>query len=317
MQYNDDASSTPPRCSDTPRIGGGLGGKRHGHRRRRARASSASSSSCCCSVLGGGGGGSSAASPTSSASSGSRRQPATADNTAARARSARPAPTPTPSSTAPSSPTSTRSRRTGPSELPKLGTTYTPVPTVWFTGQVQHRLRRGVAARAGPFYCPADKHGLHRPDLLQRPADAVRRDRRAVRRRLRPGARVRPPRPGPARHRGEGASRARPGRRRARCGSNCRPTATPASGPTTPSTVPTRVGPAADHRHHAGRHHQRARHGGPDRRRLHPDARSSTRPFNARDARRTARRRSGRSGSPTGYQTGDPKRATRSAAKTL
>ncbi len=39
-------------------------------------------------------------------------------------------------------------------------------PTVWFTGQVSDRLRRGQQ-RAGPFYCPADKTRLHRPDLLQ------------------------------------------------------------------------------------------------------------------------------------------------------
>ena len=41
-------------------------------------------------------------------------------------------------------------------ELPKLGTRYTEVPTVWFTGQVSTGC--GAAdAGSGPFYCPADK----------------------------------------------------------------------------------------------------------------------------------------------------------------
>jgi hypothetical protein len=41
-------------------------------------------------------------------------------------------------------------------ELPRLGTPYTPVPTVWFSGQVSTGC--GAAdSGAGPFYCPADK----------------------------------------------------------------------------------------------------------------------------------------------------------------
>jgi uncharacterized protein len=41
-------------------------------------------------------------------------------------------------------------------ELPKLGTTYVAVPTVWFSGQVSTGC--GAAdSGAGPFYCPADK----------------------------------------------------------------------------------------------------------------------------------------------------------------
>jgi uncharacterized protein len=40
--------------------------------------------------------------------------------------------------------------------LPKLGKSYEPVPTVWFTGQVQTGC--GAAdSGAGPFYCPADE----------------------------------------------------------------------------------------------------------------------------------------------------------------
>ena len=41
-------------------------------------------------------------------------------------------------------------------ELPKLGKSYVPVDTVWFSGQVQTGC--GAATQAsGPFYCPADK----------------------------------------------------------------------------------------------------------------------------------------------------------------
>jgi uncharacterized protein len=41
-------------------------------------------------------------------------------------------------------------------ELPKLGSRYTPIPTIWFTGQV--RTGCGTATSGvGPFYCPADK----------------------------------------------------------------------------------------------------------------------------------------------------------------
>jgi predicted metalloprotease len=41
-------------------------------------------------------------------------------------------------------------------ELPRLGKTYQPVPTVWFTGQVSTGC--GAAdSGAGPFYCPADE----------------------------------------------------------------------------------------------------------------------------------------------------------------
>jgi hypothetical protein len=42
------------------------------------------------------------------------------------------------------------------SELPKLGSNYAKVPTVWFSGQVSTGC--GTAdSGAGPFYCPADK----------------------------------------------------------------------------------------------------------------------------------------------------------------
>jgi uncharacterized protein len=41
-------------------------------------------------------------------------------------------------------------------ELPKLGTRYVPVPTVWFSAQVQTGCG-GATSDSGPFYCPADK----------------------------------------------------------------------------------------------------------------------------------------------------------------
>ena len=39
---------------------------------------------------------------------------------------------------------------------PELGAKYTPVNTVWFTGQVNTACG-GASSAAGPFYCPADK----------------------------------------------------------------------------------------------------------------------------------------------------------------
>jgi hypothetical protein len=41
-------------------------------------------------------------------------------------------------------------------ELPKLGRSYTEVPTIWFTGQVGTGCGSATSG-AGPFYCPADK----------------------------------------------------------------------------------------------------------------------------------------------------------------
>ncbi len=41
-------------------------------------------------------------------------------------------------------------------ELPRLGTGYRAVPTVWFSGQVSTGCGRADSG-AGPFYCPADK----------------------------------------------------------------------------------------------------------------------------------------------------------------
>ena len=41
-------------------------------------------------------------------------------------------------------------------ELSKLGKQYAPVPTVWFSGQVQTGCG-GATSDSGPFYCPADQ----------------------------------------------------------------------------------------------------------------------------------------------------------------
>jgi uncharacterized protein len=41
-------------------------------------------------------------------------------------------------------------------ELPRLGASYVPVPTVWFSGQVSTGCGAATSG-SGPFYCPADK----------------------------------------------------------------------------------------------------------------------------------------------------------------
>ena len=123
-----------------------------------------------------------------------------------RSRTARPARTPTTSSSARSSPTSTPSRRTGLPSCPRLGARRTPGADGLVQRAGVDRLRCGHE-RLGAVLLPRRQAGLHRPDLLRRPEDAVRSRGRAVRRRLRARARVRPPRAGSARHRGQGQAR--------------------------------------------------------------------------------------------------------------
>ena len=87
----------------------------------------------------------------------------------------------------------------------QMGQTYRQPTLVLFSGQVGSACGFAHAAM-GPFYCPADREGVHRPQLLSGAARPLRRARR-----LRPGlrdrARGRPSRAEPARHR---ASRCRP-----------------------------------------------------------------------------------------------------------
>ena len=115
-------------------------------------------------------------------------------------------------------------RAGGSTEDPKL---------VLFSGAVQSACGFAQAA-VGPFYCPADQKvyidlGFYRElrDRFQAPG--------RFRAGLRDRARGRPSRAEPARHLGRGAAPRSSARRsakptRCRCGSSCRPTASPASG---------------------------------------------------------------------------------------
>ena len=140
--------------------------------------------------------------------------------------------TPTPTTTAPSSPSSTRCRATGPTPSPPPARTYREADTVFFSGSTPTGCGTGIAGH-GPVLLPARPDGLHRPGVLGRAEDHLRRQRRA-----------RSPRPtcspmstaitcricsAPAT-----GSAPRPARRPGRCGWNCRPTATPGCGPSTP-----------------------------------------------------------------------------------
>ena len=113
-------------------------------------------------------------------------------------RSAGPGPTPTATRSAASSARSTACRPTGQDALPRYGTRYTPAKTVLYSGSTQSALRHGLQP-GRPVLLPAGPQGLHRRQLLRRARPPVRRRRRRARPGVRRRARVRPPRPGPAR----------------------------------------------------------------------------------------------------------------------
>ena len=102
-------------------------------------------------------------------------------------------------------------------------------------GPGEHGLRHGVVG-GRTVLLPTRSGGVHRPRLLRRARDAVRRAWWSVRGGVRDRARVRPSRAEPARHEPARAGRVRPVRRARRCGSSSRPIATRACGRRTPST---------------------------------------------------------------------------------
>ena len=130
-----------------------------------------------------------------------------------------------------------------------------------------HRLDRDrlrhATTEVGPVLLPGRQARLHRPRLLRRAAHAVRRRGRPVRPGLRDRARVRPPRPGPARRRSSsGASQAG---RAGRVGADRAPG----------RLLRRRLGAqrrqdGPDRGPDAGRHRRRARRGGRGRRRPDP-----------------------------------------------
>ena len=208
---------------------------RHRRRRRRARRSSGSIVVVLIQVLGGGGGDVGLGARRARPASGRASRPTTAQ---LEQRLPDRRPTRTTRSSAPSSPTSSRSRTSG---RRRSATATCPTDTVFFSGAGADQLRRRVE-RLRALLLPGRPARLHRPELLRPAPAAVRRPGRAVRQRLRHRPRVRPPRAEPARHQRAGDARRDRARPAARSGWNCRPTATPAPGPTTPRRCPTTRG---------------------------------------------------------------------------
>ncbi len=118
--------------------------------------------------------------------------------------------------------------------VPASGKQYRYVDTVFFSGLDADGLRpRDADGR--PVLLPGRRAGLHRPRLLRRAADEFGAQGGPFARGVRDRARVRPPRPGPARHARESGATRRAPESKARCAPSSRPTATPASGPRTRS----------------------------------------------------------------------------------
>ena len=199
-------------------------------------------------------------------------------------------------------------------EFQTSGTTYKTAPTVWFTGSAQTGC--GAAnSGVGPFYCPADQQvyiDLSFFDDAEEPSSAPRSDLRRTPT-CSPTSTATTCRTCSAPATGCGTGE--PDRRRAPCGSNSRPTATPGVWANHATTVPDASGQPLiadvtqadiDGALHGGRAH---------RRRLHPDEprQRAGRPV-ARS--RTARPSSASAGSPSATSPATRRSATPSTPTT-
>ena len=182
---------------------------------------------------------------------------------------------------------------------------YQYVDTVFFTDAVNTGCGvRELRGRA--VLLPGGQAGLHRPRLLRRRPDQLGVEVDPVRPGLRDRARVRAPRPGPARRAGGDP------RRRAGAGEQGRALGAPGR------LLRGRLGgqcgrDRADRGAHAGGHQLGPRRGGGDRRR--PDPGEDPGPGRPRSRGRTAPRSSAAAGSRAATRTASPPPATRSPAR--